>query len=95
MADSLQTAPDAGVPVNSYEGEGKQQQARASAKPVQPSAVSRKATLSAYMTIAAAAFGLISDGCMCQIFSIVKGFDGSETLCSADQNNLMTMSNVS
>ena len=48
-----------------------------------------------YMTIAAAAFGLISDGCMCQIFSIVKGFYGSETLCSADQNNLMTMSNVS
>ena len=53
-------------------------------------AVSRKERLSAYFTIAAAAFGLISDGCKSSLsrieFSLLRK-------CS-DQNNLMTMSNV-
>ncbi|TBU46102.1 MFS Git1p-like glycerophosphoinositol permease [Dichomitus squalens] len=62
MADSPQKTADAIVAANSYEGEGKQQQKRASAKPEQSSAMSKRAALSAYMTIAAAAFGLISDG---------------------------------
>lgn len=35
----------------------------------QPVALSRKETLSAYFTIAAAAFGLISDGCEATLYS--------------------------
>ncbi|PPQ64447.1 hypothetical protein CVT26_002154 [Gymnopilus dilepis] len=53
-------------------------------------ALSRKQLLSPYFTIAAAAFGLISDGCkqfQCIPFELT-------TKPSADQNNLMTMANV-
>lgn len=55
-------------------------------------AQSRKQRLSPYFTIAAAAFGLISDGCESKTSRLVirKSFQQ----CSLDQNNLMTMANV-
>jgi hypothetical protein len=55
-----------------------------------------KEKISAYFTIAAAAFGLISDGCKSphashkQINDILKTNDVNDQ----DQNNLMTMANV-
>ena len=65
MADSPHKATDTGVQVLSHDsGEVKQQMAVPDGSH-QTSAVSRRAALSAYMTIAAAAFGLISDGCKC------------------------------
>ena len=70
MADSPQKAADASVPVVAYEVEAKQEHNQIDSAPVQPQhshEVSKKAALSAYMTIAAAAFGLISDGCMCKV----------------------------
>lgn len=52
-----------------------------------------KESLSAYFTIAAAAFGLISDGCEC---GMTSHFGQSLQIHTClDQNNLMTMANVS
>lgn len=55
--------------------------------------VSKKEALSAYMTIAAAAFGLISDGCkyLLHYHCLLR----IHTPVYVDQNNLMTMTNVS
>ena len=70
-APSLKAA-DAIVSEVPYQGQGSKRNTqatdakthdRAPAKP-QPEPASKKVALSAYMTIAAAAFGLISDGCM-------------------------------
>lgn len=59
----------------------------------------RKLSISAYMTIAAAAFGLISDGCEWLLLGVVDPEieQVSDLIApnSADQNNLMTMANVS
>ena len=55
-------------------------------------AVEPREKLSAYFTIAAAAFGLISDGCEPLVQSVTD-ITGSFVFFS-DQNNLMTMSNV-
>lgn len=54
-------------------------------------ALTRKEKLSAYFTIAAAAFGLISDGCR---FSATAHRIAASADRRPDQNNLMTMSNV-
>ena len=60
-------AADATVATVGYEDDAnKQRESKTPAKAQQP-AQSRKAALSAYMTIAAAAFGLISDGCTCKV----------------------------
>ena len=56
-------AADATVATVGYEDDANK---KTPAKAQQP-AQSRKAALSAYMTIAAAAFGLISDGCTCKV----------------------------
>jgi hypothetical protein len=58
-------------------------------KEVRP--MSNKEKLSAYFTIAAAALGLISDGCMKIIFIVIPT---NATAFTVDQNNLMTMANV-
>ena len=56
--------------------------------------MSKKKALSPYFTIAAAAFGLISDGCRF-IFNYLKyKFDLFQRRNLLDQNNLMTMANV-
>jgi len=55
--------------------------------------MSRKQALSPYFTIAAAAFGLISDGCRF-IFNNLKYDFYSFQRRHLDQNNLMTMANV-
>lgn len=56
--------------------------------------LSRKSQLSPYFTIAAAAFGLISDGC--EIYTFVSFVCKCTHFSSIfqDQNNLMTMANV-
>ena len=76
----------------------------------QESGLSRKARLSAYFTIAAAAFGLISDGCeySLSLFRLILYCPRPARCCMSmtmkpllitsvdtDQNNLMTMTNVS
>ncbi|RPD64897.1 MFS Git1p-like glycerophosphoinositol permease [Lentinus tigrinus ALCF2SS1-7] len=55
-------AADTTVATVGYEGDAKQQDERTAPAKAQQPVQSRKAALSAYMTIAAAAFGLISDG---------------------------------
>lgn len=55
--------------------------------------MSNKEKLSAYFTIAAAALGLISDGCK-KISAILIAIPTNATAFTVDQNNLMTMANV-
>ncbi|KAH9847394.1 MFS Git1p-like glycerophosphoinositol permease [Lenzites betulinus] len=64
MAATTPEKADATVAVVAYDAEKSGSEPAKHAQPKSPSArpVSRKAALSAYMTIAAAAFGLISDG---------------------------------
>ena len=82
---------DASVAAVNYEGDARDVQ---ETKPAPTQRQSKRASLSAYMTIAAAAFGLISDGCTSKLCTFVLRSD-LLYFCNADQNNLMTMSNVS
>ena len=74
-AATSEKAADANVGVVPYETSADDRNGqdldKAAAKPQPSGAMSRKAALSAYMTIAAAAFGLISDGCTSSHLSYV------------------------
>ena len=59
-----QKVADANVDVVQYDGDNPKRKVPGASPAAKAGDLSRKATLSAYMTIAAAAFGLISDGCM-------------------------------
>ena len=91
---SSQLSPSRKTPALAQDAELRASSSQDEANPAPP-ALTSKEMLSATFTIAAAACGLISDGCECLLaFTYSREYERLPTSPFPDQNNLMTMANV-